>query len=188
MGKTLFISDLHFGHKNVLRYDNRPFDSVEENDSTIINNWNSKVDGEDDVYILGDVSFGSVNKTIELLSAMNGRKHLIVGNHDHKALKNFAYRNCFVEIEKYLDLQVAGVTLVLCHYPILMYNHQYRGAYMFYGHVHNSIDYFMVKAAQDLLRNNNIKTRMLNVGCMEQNYIPLTLEECIEKVKKDEEW
>lgn len=48
-----FISDLHLGHKNVLKFDNRPFINIEEHDKTIIDNWNSKVNDNDDVYVLG---------------------------------------------------------------------------------------------------------------------------------------
>lgn len=51
-----FISDLHFGHKNCLSFDNRPFKSIEENDETIIKNWNNTVKIDDDIYLLGDIS------------------------------------------------------------------------------------------------------------------------------------
>ena len=36
-----FVSDLHLSHKNILKYDNRPFNSIEEHDQSIINNINS---------------------------------------------------------------------------------------------------------------------------------------------------
>ena len=54
-----YIADTHFGHDNIRRLSNRPFDSIEEMDETIINNWNSKVTDDDDVYILGDFSHKS---------------------------------------------------------------------------------------------------------------------------------
>lgn len=57
-----FISDLHFGHKNCLAFDNRPFKSIEENDETIIKNWNNTVGIDDDVYLLGDVSWYNTTK------------------------------------------------------------------------------------------------------------------------------
>ena len=50
-----YISDLHFGHKNVLKFDNRPFDSVEEMNQTILDNWNNTIKNNDDVYLLGDI-------------------------------------------------------------------------------------------------------------------------------------
>ena len=55
MGKNFYIADLHFGHKNIIRYDNRQFASVDEMDNTLIKNWNSVVSNDDTVYILGDI-------------------------------------------------------------------------------------------------------------------------------------
>lgn len=52
-----YISDTHFGHKNVIRYDNRPFDSIEEMDEAMIQLWNETVNDADAVYILGDFSW-----------------------------------------------------------------------------------------------------------------------------------
>lgn len=59
--KTLFIADLHFGHANAIRFDNRPWETVEEMDMGLIQRWNRKVRPEDHVYILGDFAFK--NKT-----------------------------------------------------------------------------------------------------------------------------
>ncbi len=52
-----YIADTHFGHNNILRLSNRPFNTIEEMDRTIIVNWNSRVTDRDDVYILGDFSY-----------------------------------------------------------------------------------------------------------------------------------
>ena len=65
-----FISDLHLGHKNVLKFDNRPFINIEEHDKTIIDNWNSKVNDKDDVYVLGDISWHNATKTIEIFKQL----------------------------------------------------------------------------------------------------------------------
>lgn len=63
-----FTSDLHFGHRNVIRFDNRPFSSVEEMDAALIERWNQKVSNEDAVYVLGDLSWHGDQKTCEILS------------------------------------------------------------------------------------------------------------------------
>lgn len=76
-----YISDLHFGHKNVLSFDDRPFDNVEYMNKVIINNWNSAVTNSDEIYILGDV-FWKNDLAEEILPKLKGRKHLILGNHD----------------------------------------------------------------------------------------------------------
>lgn len=57
MSKVYLISDMHFGHPNIIKYENRPFSSVEEMDAAIMNNWNATVGKDDKVFILGDVSF-----------------------------------------------------------------------------------------------------------------------------------
>lgn len=56
MAKYFFTSDFHFGHKNIIRYDNRPFLSVEEMDAEIVRRWNAKVSPDDIVYILATLA------------------------------------------------------------------------------------------------------------------------------------
>ena len=106
-----FISDLHLGHTNCLRFDNRPFKTVEEQDRKIIDNWNNTVKSTDDVYILGDISWYDTDKTIEIFKQLNGRLHLIKGNHDklNKALKDL-----FCEVCDYKELFIDKKTSMFC--------------------------------------------------------------------------
>lgn len=53
--KVFFTGDLHLGHENVIKFDNRPFETVEEMDAELIRRWNNKVDKGDLVYVLGDM-------------------------------------------------------------------------------------------------------------------------------------
>ena len=99
-----YIADTHFGHDNIRRLSNRPFDTIEEMDKTIISNWNSRVTDEDDVYILGDFSYKSEDP-ISYLKQLKGYKHLIVGNHDGRLLKNPACKKYFVEI---VDIKIVN--------------------------------------------------------------------------------
>lgn len=64
-----FISDLHFGHFNIIRYDNRPFNSVDEMDKVLIDNWNSVVSDDDTIYILGDISWHNEEKTVQIFNS-----------------------------------------------------------------------------------------------------------------------
>ena len=98
MPNVFFTSDLHFGHKNIIRFDNRPFFSVEEMDKTLIENWNRKVSEDDTVYILGDISWYNDEKTTEIFAGLNGHKILIKGNHDRVHGK---VRKVFEEITDY---------------------------------------------------------------------------------------
>ena len=66
------ISDTHFGHKNVIKYDNRPFQDVAAMDEALIKNWNSVVKPGDTIYHLGDFAFSSEDKVCEVLERLNG--------------------------------------------------------------------------------------------------------------------
>ena len=88
-----FISDLHLGHSNCLAYDNRPFKTVEDQDKFIIEEWNKIVDPKDRVWILGDISWYSPQKTDEIYSQLNGTKSLCIGNHDKSLLKSKKVQN-----------------------------------------------------------------------------------------------
>lgn len=136
---NIFLTaDLHFGHKNIIQYENRPYKDIEEMDNSLINIWNNQVDNDDLVYILGDFSWYNANKTSEILKKLKGRKILIIGNHDCNFLnkKNFD-KNLFEEIHPYLELRYNKKDIIMCHYPIIDWNNKNHGSYHFYGHVHS---------------------------------------------------
>lgn len=87
-----YIADCHFYHRNLLTHlDNRPFSSVEEMNGCMIEKWNSKVRTNDEVVVLGDLSFGNGEETNKVLAELNGRIYLINGNHDDKFLSDRAF-------------------------------------------------------------------------------------------------
>ena len=77
-----FTIDMHLGHENIIRLCNRPFSNVEEMDQALIDNWNRRVQPQDTIYILGDLMFRNKKPPEEYLRQLNGKKHLIIGNHD----------------------------------------------------------------------------------------------------------
>ena len=164
-----YIADTHFGHDNIRRLSNRPFETVEEMDQTIIDNWNGRVTDSDDVYILGDFSYKSEDPTL-YLKKLRGRKHLIVGNHDSKLLKNPDCRKLFVEIADMKTVNDSGTQIVLCHYPLVEWNGYYRGVLHFYGHIHNN---FGNETNQYISRVKNA----YNVGVDIIGFVPRTLKE-----------
>jgi len=177
-----FIADLHLGHKNVIMHDNRPFHTIEEHDQAIIENWNEKVwNPKDNVYIIGDISWHNTETTIRLVEALNGNKHLIVGNHDKKLIKNSEFCSLFSEVIDYKEIQITkDKGIVLCHYPIPCFNHHYRGWVHLYGHVHNSSEWQLMERIRfEVEKIDNIPCNMYNVGCMMKymEYTPKTLEE-----------
>lgn len=108
-----YISDLHLLHENVLRFDNRPFETIENMQETIVNNWNRKVTNGDTVYILGDVSMrGKKEDLISLVATLKGRKVLVKGNHDD--VSDYRYQQLYYEIVDYKEIHdaVDGQTMI----------------------------------------------------------------------------
>ncbi len=192
MSNLFFIADLHFGHKNILSYDNRPFIDIETHDKHIINKWNETVGYDDEVWILGDVSWHNSTKTIEYLKSLNGIKHLIIGNHDKKLLRNRDFQAQFQSIQDYKELQITkpdgqgSELLVLSHYPIPCFNRHYYGAYHFYGHVHDSYEWNMMENLRRQFEELYTQPcNMINISVMIPyiNYTPRTFEEIINGYK-----
>ena len=123
---TDFVTaDLHFSHTNIIkfcpvtRYGMKDADHM---NSILVAEWNRDVQPEDTVYILGDVAFGRVERATAILQGLNGRKILIAGNHDHKNLRDPAFRACFDEVHPYYEMTYNGTFVVMFHYPIHEWN------------------------------------------------------------------
>lgn len=193
-----YISDLHFFHEKLNNeMDNRGFRDVEEMHNYIINRWNTRVNKRDEVIILGDLSYGKAEETNELLSKLNGRLCLIRGNHDSLYLKKTAFdESRFEWIKDYTELNDNNRKIVLCHYPIMCYNGQYRlntegkpKTFMLYGHVHDTHDQRLIEEFIRITRETkscykdgtvkNIPCNMINCFCMYSDYTPWTLDEWI---------
>ena len=141
--KVWFTSDLHFWHKNICKYCDRPYESLEEMHEAIIANWNSVVQDDDDVFLLGDMGFCSYAKLKTLITRLKGRIHLIQGNHDEDKVvyKLYDYDNIY-SVNKLLQVTVEGdeecpnQELTLCHFPMIDWYNKERGAWMIHGHQH----------------------------------------------------
>lgn len=131
MIETWFTSDHHFGHKNILDYEKeaRPFETIEEMNEALISNWNDTVRQKDIVYHLGDFAFGRDN--VELAGRLNGRKRLIMGNHD--VYNNSVYLDYF---EKLFGV-VYWRRCVLSHIPVHSGNLGSRAFLNVHGHLHS---------------------------------------------------
>ena len=192
-----YIADPHFFHGALnTKMDRRGFESVEAMNEHMLQQWNRKVRKNDEVVILGDLSWGKAEETKELLEQLNGRLYLIQGNHD-RFLKNKDYNaGRFVWIKPYEELQDNKRKVILCHYPIMCYNGQYRvdekgnpKVYMLYGHVHDTQDQRLLERFQAITRETasvspdgkarQIPCNMINCFCMYSDYVPLTLDEWI---------
>lgn len=187
--KVFFTSDLHFGHENVLKFDNRPFQTVKEMDEELIRRWNNKVGKGDLVYVLGDMIWKTeTNEAVSLIKRLNGQIILIKGNHD-RFLHNAYVKKALAGVKDYDDICVAlddGTTrrCILSHYFIPFYNgHRYNAIHL-HGHSHNTDEHFMELGIIKAIKDNGLSVEIYNVGCMLWNYEPVTLDEILSR--KDE--
>lgn len=200
-----YIADCHFGHCNMnTKMDKRGFNSVEEMDEYMIKQWNSVVRKNDEVVILGDFSYYDGTTTNKILRRLNGKKCLVEGNHDYRFLKDKNFdQNLIHWVKPYAELNDDNRKVICSHYPIMFYNGQYRKmedgspkSYMLYGHVHISQDFTlmqqMLKTAENFQyfcehteENTSVPFNMINCFCVFSNYIPLTLDEWIEKANQN---
>jgi calcineurin-like phosphoesterase family protein len=179
---TIFvISDTHFNHANILTFthaDNqtllRPgFDSVEHMNETIIENWNKTVKDSDVVYHLGDFSFTSKNNIEKFASRLNGRKRLILGNHDHEPKYYYPHFQKIFSWREF-SLDMFSKPAILCHYPLHASAYDYRvggEGIMVHGHLH-----------QNLTGLENY----VNVCVEHTNYTPVAIEDIVTGKFKNE--
>ena len=170
MEKTWFISDSHFSHKNIIDYCNRPFLSIEEMNDTLIYNWNKIVKNNDRVFMLGDFALCGKDKIIEIGQKLNGRKILILGNHDRASLSTY-YNAGFEMVSKFPI--IFQDFFILSHEPIefLPLNTPFVNIF---GHVHND------------MRFPTITSRGACVSVERWNYMPVEFNQLISLIKSED--
>lgn len=193
-----YIADNHFFHEGInFRMDHRGFKTVELMNEYMIEKWNSRVRRNDEVVILGDFSIGKAEETNDILSKLHGRLYMICGNHDKWLQNKSANLSRFKWIKDYAEMNDNGRKVILCHYPIMCYNGQFRidkngnpKVYMLHGHVHKTQDVIGIHKYKEFVRNYLRQCRdsdepkpapinIINCFCMHSNYVPLTLDEWI---------
>ena len=181
-----YISDLHFGHVNILKYDNRPFSSVEEMDEAMTELWNETVSPKDTTYILGDICWNTSYEAWKAtLSRLNGTKFVVKGNHDrHDYLNRLRRDGVIKDWEHQIVVDDGDRKVVLNHSPMPFFvNMHVPNWYHLYGHTHLSFDYQIILSTREAVEAlYEHEVRMYNVGCMIPGmaYIPRTLDEIVE--------
>lgn len=195
--KVWYCSDTHFRHKRVSEI--RGFGSIEDHDQAIVDNWNRVVGKNDIVWLLGDVAIGSGG--LGHVAPLNGRKHLLTGNHDaafpghrdsHKA--QIKWLEYFDSVQAYARRKVRGIEFMMSHFPYSgpASDHTeterysgYRlpdvGMLLVHGHTHESI------------RTHPQRPRQLHVGLDAWNLTPVPEETVVDMLRQmtavpDSDW
>lgn len=131
MNDIWFIADTHFGHAKIIEYENRPFSTVQEMDTVLIDNWNRLVKPEDEIWHLGDFALADITRTAELVRMLHGHKRLVLGNHDTRSKKRYLELG-FEIVSDGMEVASLDLTHVPREAPIIR-------RVNVHGHVHSNI-------------------------------------------------
>lgn len=176
MNDTWFTSDTHFFHKNILNFCSatRPFESVEEMNEGLIQKWNENIKPHDEVYHLGDFSFGKKELTASVLERLNGQIHLVRGNHDSQFDSNLKDYLTSMNWYKAIPRKRFGHKMFLMHFPIECWDSMEYGSIMLHGHLHGDASHDGV----------SVKPNRMDVGIdTRMGYTPYHIDEILLKLK-----
>lgn len=170
-----FTSDLHFCHKNIIRFCDRPWSTTEEMNEGLVERWNKKVSPDDTVFCLGDFCFGGSAEWKKWREKLNGHIILIRGNHDRKMSSTM--EGLFDEVLYQVQLEIDGRSVYLNHYPFLTYGGCWRKennvVWQLFGHVHSKEGI----CGADSGRLKHLLSTQYDVGVDNNNYEPVSWEE-----------
>ena len=168
-----FISDTHFNHKNIIKYCNRPFDSVEQMNEIIIRNWNQTVSQNDVVFHLGDFALGKKDDALNIIKNLNGEKYLLRGNHDK--IKSYLYESYGFHLLKNPPIKLDYYKLILSHIPIE--DSKIPDGYInLHGHIH---DKNLYDCFDKYARSKYSLEKHINLSCDVTNFKPVSLDQIL---------
>lgn len=171
---VFFTADTHFGHANIIKYSNRPYQHVNDMDDELCYNWNSVVSPEDFVYHLGDFSFGKADK---YLAQLNGHIFFVPGNHDREMRRireEKRWNHKITWLPELAEVVIGEQRIVLCHYALRVWRKSHHGTWHLYGHSHGSLP-------------EDPHSRSFDVGVDVHNYHPISFQE-VEKRMSKKQW
>jgi calcineurin-like phosphoesterase family protein len=133
--EVFFTSDTHFSHGNIIRFCKRPFNSSDEMNECLIDNWNARVKSTDIVYHLGDFAWWRLPqlKIQQIFDQLNGQKFLVLGNHDRfDQVSKLGWQ----WIRQQSGIQVQGEFIWLNHFSMRVWNKSHHGSWHLFGHSH----------------------------------------------------
>lgn len=170
-----FTSDLHAFHKNIIQFDNLPFNTLIEYRDFIKKVWNSTITEKDEIYLLGDSAVGGRNSDVNnFLHSLNGKKYLVKGNHEKEIMKTSYLREHFEWIKDYYVFDYNKQRFVLMHFPIEEWLNKRNNSIHLHGHCHGNKNMYN--------KENNLRRK--DVGFKACNFKILSIEEIIKEFNK----
>jgi calcineurin-like phosphoesterase family protein len=186
---TFIASDIHLNHLRILQYcperrlDQPLPEAVEDQwkmvavmNEKIISNWNEVIGVDDEVYVLGDVAMGLIEKAPALIQRLNGKKYLVKGNHDKTLTKSRDGKSLaddlFVWVKDYHEMfysyEGKKHNIVMSHFPMSHFNLMNQGGIMLHGHLHGN--------------PSGLTGRIFDVGIDTNNLYPYLMDEVVQRM------
>ena len=170
--KLYFSSDSHVQHFNIARYCNRPFESRSQMDIALITNWNSVVPEDGVVVHCGDfmLQHKTGDKEYKKIWDKLNFKTLVLcrGNHDRIDCGTYVYDDKTVIVVDIAMIDVEGIKIMACHYPMLAYPADYQ----VFGHIHTLCDGTINGIDGDVV--DRLRKTQYDVGVDQNNYTPVS--------------
>lgn len=189
--KIFFTSDLHVGHRNVLRFCNRPFLDIKDMSRGLIENWNRVVGENDIVFDLGDMFwFDSRHEIKKFVEKLNGHIYKVPGNHDMDVRRLFELCNTdkVTICNDIVCLYISGISpnmldhtyeVWMCHFPMATWPH-FEHTIQLYGHIHSGP---LASNAVDVPGKDLVLTKkQYDVGVDNNDFTPIELREIYKKL------
>ncbi len=152
------MSISYYGHKNVLKYCNRPYDNVDDMNHDIIRKHNKVVSEGDKVIHVGDFTLKNTGFAKDIIRQLNGSHTFIRGSHD-KWMKN--HKSVFHEM---WERKIGNYYICAGHYAAYSWPRSHYNSYYLYGHHHGSLE---------------LPNKSMDIGVDTNNYYPYSLEEVV---------
>lgn len=175
-----FTSDLHFRHGNIIKFVNRPFDSIQTMNTELIENWNNIVPNTGVVFILGDFCFGNKSDWRKFLRQLNGYKYLILGNHDRdKDIPKEFFLDVFDMAQ--LIIEDSDISLIMSHYPLATWAGFNKKVCNIHGHIHSTPN--LDGTGFDIHIAKTAPWNQYDVGVDRNNFVPIKLNRLLDIFK-----
>lgn len=192
-------SDLHFGHRNVIRFCDRPFVDEKDMGKALLGNWNNRVHPNDFIFNLGDTFwFNDRHSCKKIVQKMHGKKYFILGNHcsehQYELIDDPDLHICSDIVHLYVrgqesDPRFAGqkvYEIVLSHYPMSTFSHcDAKNCFHFFGHIHSRKGQPMLEFGHPIAL---AKQNSMDVGVDRHDYAPVEFFEALQKIKDYPYW
>lgn len=163
MSTVYFIGDLHFDHRNILNFCRGEFANIKDHNECMVDFWNSTVNKNDTIYLMGDVSFSLDG--LKYIKQLKGTIHLVKGNHDTFLIQDYIDAGF-----KKIDGVVKHKEFILTHVPIHPDCLEFNWKYNIHGHIHK---------AEKSIKDH----RYINVCADMINYCPISIDQIRNQIK-----